>query len=96
MLTLTHPVQLVPREDRVGNTTHSSPLVEGQLLGNLRFVDNIYPMGGSNGGLQDLINRLVDRKTAFGMEVGTEKSKIMINSTIIISADISIKGQKLE
>ena len=53
-------------------------------------------MGGSNGELQDLTNRLVHRATAYGTEVSTEKSKIMINSTKKISADISINGQKLE
>ena len=31
-----------------------------------------------------------------GMEVGTEKSKIMTNSTNNISADISMNGKKLE
>ena len=38
-------------------------------------------MGGSNGELQDLTNRLVDRTTAYGLEVITEKSKIVTNST---------------
>ena len=51
-------------------------------------------MGGSNGELQALTNRLVDRATAYGMEVSTEKSKIMTNSTNDISADIN--GQKSE
>ena len=40
--------------------------------------------------------RLVDRATAYGAEVGTEKSKIMTNSTNNISADISMNGNKLE
>ena len=53
-------------------------------------------MGGSNGELQDLTNRLVERATAYGMEVSTEKSKIMTNSMDNISADISKNGQKLE
>ena len=53
-------------------------------------------MGGSNGELQDLTNRLVDRATANGMEVSTEKNKIMTNSTSNISADISMNGQNLE
>ena len=53
-------------------------------------------MEGSNGELQDLINRLVDRATAYGMEVSTGRSKIMTNSTNNISADISINGQKLD
>ena len=53
-------------------------------------------MGGSNGELQDLTNTLVDRATAYGMEVSTDKSKIKTNSTNNISADISMNGQMLE
>ena len=53
-------------------------------------------MGGSNGEFQDLTNRLVDRATAYGMEVSTEKSKIMTNSTNNISAYISMNGLRLE
>ena len=53
-------------------------------------------MGGNKGAPQDLTNRLVDRATAYGMEVGIEKSKIMTNSTNNISADISMNGQKSE
>ena len=62
----------------------------------LRFADDIDLIGGSNGELQDLTNRLVDRATAYGMEVSTEKSKITTNSTNTISADISMNGQSLE
>ena len=75
-------------------TTHPSPLVEGSC--NLRFADDINLMGGSNGELQDITNRLVDRTTAHGVEVSKEKSKIKINSTNNISADIGVNGQKLE
>ena len=50
-------------------------------------------MGGSNGKLQDLTSRLVDRATACGMEVSTEKSKIRANFTDNISADIGMNGQ---
>ena len=53
-------------------------------------------MGGSNGELQDLTDRLVDRPSAYGMEVSREKSKIMTNSTNNISADINMDCQKLE
>ena len=45
---------------------------------------------------KDLTNRLIDRAIAYGMEVSTEKSKIMTNSTNNISADVSVNGQKLE
>ena len=61
-----------------------------------QFADDINLMGGSNGELQDLTNRLVDRSTAYGMKVSTATSKITINSTNNIRADISMNGQKLE
>ena len=49
----------------------------------------------SNGELQDLTNRLVDRATAYVAEVSTEMSKIMTNSTNNFGADNSMNGQKL-
>ena len=48
-------------------------------------------MGGSNGE-----DRLVDRATAYGTEVSTEKSKIMTNGTNNISVDISIRPEVRE
>ena len=62
---------------------------------NPRFADDIDLMGGSNGELQDLTGRLVDRARAYGMEVSTEINKIMTNRANI-SAAISMNGQKLE
>ena len=53
-------------------------------------------MGGSNGELEDLTNRLMDRARASRTETSTEKAKVMTNSTNTISADISMNGQKLE
>ena len=50
----------------------------------------------SNVELQDLTNRLIDRATAYGLEVSTGKSKIMTNSMNNISADIRMNGQMLE
>ena len=98
MLTLTHPVQLVIREDHAGNTPYhqTSISIGGRPICNLRFSDNINLMGGSHGELQDLTNRLVDRATAYGMEVSIEKSKIMTNSTKNIIADVTTTGLKLK
>ena len=53
-------------------------------------------MGSNNGALQDLTNRLTDRATAYEMEVGTEKSKIMTNSSNKTSEGINMQGQKSE
>ena len=62
----------------------------------LPFADDIDDMGVSDGEHQDLTNRLVDRATAYRMEVSTEKSKIVTNSTNNIGAGINMNGQKLE
>ena len=79
MLTLTHPVQLVPREDYEGNTPR--PPHSHLHWWHARMQPTIcrrhHLMDGSNSELQDLPNRLVDRVTAYEMEVSTEKSMIM-------------------
>ena len=63
---------------------------------NLRFADDIDLMGDSKDELQELTTGLVDRATAYGVEVSTEKSKIMTSSSKNISTVISMNGQKLE
>ena len=57
---------------------------------------NIDLMSGSNCELQDFTSRFIDRATACGKEVSTEKRKIITNSRNNISADISMNSQKLE
>ena len=71
-------------------TTHPSPLVKSP------YATFMGLMGGSYSELQGFTNRLVDRATAYGMEVSTEKRKVMTNSISNISADISMNSQKLE
>ena len=63
---------------------------------NLLFADDIDFMGGSSGELQDLTSRLVEEARAYGMEISTEKNKIMTDSTNNTRADISMKSQKSE
>ena len=76
-------------------TTLPSPLVEGPYASCAlpTFIDL---MGGSNGELRDLTDRLTHRATAYGVEVSTEKIKIMTNSTNSISADMRTNSQNLE
>ena len=75
---------------------HTSISIGGRPTRNLRFADDIDLVVGNNGKPQNLIDRLVDRATAYGMEVSTGKIKIITNSASNISADISMNGQKLE
>ena len=66
MLTLTHPVQLVSREEHAGNIPWLPPIlsVGERPLRNLRFTIDIGLMGGGSAELQDLTYRLVDRVRA--------------------------------
>ena len=64
---------------------HTSLSIGRRSICSLRFADDIDLMGSSNDELQDLTNRLVDRATAYKMEVSTEKSKIMTTSVQILA-----------
>ena len=75
---------------------HTSISIGGRPICNLQYADDNDPMGSSNDELQDLTNRLVNRVTAYGMKVSTEKSKIMTKSKNNISAGISMNGQNSE
>ena len=66
MLTLTHPVQLFLEkiiQERL-HDHHTYISIGDRPKCNLQFADDIDLMGGSNGELQDLTDRLVDRATA--------------------------------
>ena len=73
---------------------HTFIFLGGRPICNLSFANDIDLMGGSNGGLQDLTNRLVHRARAYGMKGSTEK--VMTKSMHNTSTDISIISQKLE
>ena len=75
---------------------HTSNSIGGRPICNLRFAEDIDLMGGGNGEHKDFTNRLVDRATAYGMEVSTELSKIKTNSTNNICADINMNSRKIE
>ena len=76
-------------------TTNPSPLEDGPYATHDLPTTSIL-WAAANGDLQDLTNRLVDGATAYGMEVSTEMSKVMTNSTNNISANISLNGKKFE
>ena len=69
---------------------HISISLDERPIYNLRSADTIGLRGVSDGGLQDLTNRLVDRATAYGMGVSAEKSKVMTNSMNNTSADTGL------
>ena len=75
---------------------HTSISMGGRYICNLRFANDLDLFGGSNQELQDFTDKLVASTGMYGIEVSTEKSKVMINSTNTCSTVIHINGQKLE
>ena len=62
---------------------YTSLSIGGRPICNLRFADDIDLVDGSNSELQNLTNRLVDRATAYGMEVSTAISRPTARTTSV-------------
>ena len=54
---------------------HTSISFGGRPICNLRLADDIAPMDGYNGELQDFTKRLVDRATTDGKEISTKRAR---------------------
>ena len=70
--------------------------IGGRPICKLCFADDIDLMAGSNSELQELTNKLIATAGAYGMEISTVKSKVMVNSTNNASVSIIMDGKKLE
>ena len=76
---------------------HTSISIGVRSLCNLQFADDIDFMGGRMMNFTTSPTIFVDRATAYGIELSTEKRKSMTNIMITynISADISMNGHKV-
>ena len=70
--------------------------IGGRTTTSLGFADDIDGLAGEEEELAKLVERLHKAFTVYGMEVSTEKSKLITNNTIDISTDMKVNGQKLE
>ena len=68
----------------------------GRTITNLRFADDIDVLTGEEEELAKLAERLDKASTAYGMELGAEKTKLMRNNTSSINTEIKVNGQNLE
>ena len=66
--------------------------IGGRTITNLRFADDINGLAGEEKELAKLAERLDKASTAYGMDIGTEKTKLMTNDI----TEIKVNGQKLE
>ncbi|GFS00135.1 endonuclease-reverse transcriptase [Elysia marginata] len=91
-------LQYISRADNAGHCapTQSNNLHWLRPICNLRFADDIDLIAGSQAELQVLTDRLVASSKAFGMEVSSEKSKVMVSSERVNDASITMDDKPLE
>ena len=70
--------------------------IGGRTISNLRFADNINGLAGADEELAKFVEHLDKASTAYSMEIGADKTKLMTNNTSGINTEIKINGQKLE
>ena len=70
--------------------------IGGRTITNLRCADDIDGLAGEEEELANLVERLDKASTAYGMEISTEKTKLVTNNTSSINSEIKVNGQKLE
>ena len=74
----------------------STVSIGGRTISNLRFADDIDGLAGSELELANLVERLDETSTAYGMQISVEKTKLMTNNTNGISSNIRVNGEKQE
>ena len=62
--------------------------IGGRTITNLRFADDIDGFSGQEEELAKLVECHDKASTAYGMEISTEKTKLMTNNTSGINAEI--------
>ena len=74
----------------------STVSIGGRTISNLRFADDIDALAGSELELANLVERLDETSTAYGLQISAEKTKLMTNNPNGISSNIRVNGEKLE
>ena len=70
--------------------------IGGKTITNLRFADSMDGLAGEEEELANLVERLHNASTAYGMEISAGKTKLMTNNTSGINKEIKVNGQRLE
>ena len=70
--------------------------IGGRVITNLRFVDDIDGLAGSENELINLINKIDSTSRTYGMEINTNKTKIMKNCEGHFNNSISLHGEVIE
>ena len=66
--------------------------IGGRTITDIRFADDIAGLAGEEEELEILVECLDKASTAYGMEIGAEKTKLMTNNTSGINREIKVNG----
>ena len=70
--------------------------IGGRTITNLRFADDVDGLAGEEEELANLVERLDEASTAYGMEISAVNAKLVTNNTSGINTKIKVNGQRLE
>ena len=70
--------------------------IKCRTITNLHFADDIDDSAEEEEELAISVERLDKASTTCGVEIRTEKTKLMTNNTNVINKEIKVNGQKLE
>ena len=74
----------------------STVSIRGRTISNLCFAADIDGLACSELDLANLVERLDENFTEYGMQISDEKTKLITNNTNGISSNIRVHGEKLE
>ena len=82
MSTLSNPLQHICGKDHDRRLRRSCKHCQhpGRTITNLHFADDIDGLAGEEEELANLVERLDEASTAYGMEISAEKTKLMTNN----------------
>lgn len=78
-------------EDHVGTIS-----IGGRSIINLQFVGVIGGLAGSEHDLANVVRRMDETSTRYGMEISAEKTNLMASNDMPITSDIAVDGLKRE
>ena len=74
----------------------STVSIGSRTTSNLRFADDIDGLAGSELELANLVERLDETSTAYGMQISAENTKLMTINTNCISSNIRVNREKMK
>lgn len=77
-------------------STEMGVAVNGQIVNNLRFADDIDLIAVEPGHLQELTDRVQDSSKRFGLRINVEKTKTMTIGKLHERLEVKLEGEKLE